>query len=94
MSSINAKLPRRRLDPLSYENLRQRVLHRDLAIIRDDQGRPVKHTPEFVTQLFDEELARLLRELPASAAPEETERFRRARQISEAMIVNGEFNPV
>ena len=29
MSSIRSKLPRLRLDPASYETLRQQVLHRD-----------------------------------------------------------------
>ncbi len=72
----------------------QRVLHRDLVRIADEHGRAVKHTPEFVTQLFDEELNRLLNELPADSSPEEVDRFRRAREISEAMIVSGEFNPV
>ena len=72
----------------------QRVLHRDLVPVLDDQGRSVKHTPEFVSRLFDEELNRLLTELPTDATPEESDRFRRAREISEAMIVNGEFNPV
>jgi len=71
----------------------QRVLHRDLIRIEDDLGRAVKHTPAFITQLFDEELARLLAELPGNSAPGEADRFRRAREISEAMIVNGEFNP-
>ncbi|HEX4786652.1 MAG TPA: hypothetical protein VH350_20090 [Candidatus Sulfotelmatobacter sp.] len=71
----------------------QRVLHRNLVSVTDDQGRPVKHTPEFITQLFDEELERLLSILPANSNPEEAERFRRAREISEAMIVNGEFDP-
>ena len=70
----------------------QRVLHRDLVPVQDEQGKMVKHTPEFITQLFDEELARLLAALPTNADPEE-DRFRRAREISEAMIVNGEFNP-
>jgi malate synthase len=72
----------------------QRVLHRDLVRVEDEQGQAVKHTPEMITQVFDEELDRLLRELPTSATPEELECFRRAREISEAMIVNGEFNPV
>jgi len=72
----------------------QRVLHRDLVRVEDEHGKTVKHTPEFITQLFDEELDRLLRELPAETSQQETERFRRAREISEAMIVNGEFNPV
>jgi malate synthase len=71
----------------------QRVLHRDLVPVQDEQGQPVKHTPEFITQLFDEELERLLLSLPANTDPEEAERFRGAREISEAMIVNGEFNP-
>jgi len=70
----------------------QRVLHRDLVRI-EDNGRAVKHTSEFVTQLFDEELNRLLQELPADSSAEEVDRFRRAREISEAMIVGGEFNP-
>lgn len=71
----------------------QRVLHRDLVAIQDEDGKQVKHTPEFVTRLFDEELERLLRE-PTNSDPQEQERFRRAREISEAMITNGEFNPV
>jgi malate synthase len=70
----------------------QRMQHRDLVRIEDAQGNPVKHTPEFITQLFDEELDRLLKE--RNRTPEEADRFRRAREISEAMIVNGEFNPV
>jgi malate synthase len=71
----------------------QRVLHRDLVRIEDEQGQTVKHTPEFITRLFDEELDRLLRNLP-SGSVEEANRFRRARELSEAMIINGEFNPV
>jgi malate synthase len=71
----------------------QRVLHRDLVAIHDEQGYPVKHTPQFITQLFDEELHRLLKELPAGASAEEAERFRQAREISQAMIVDGEFDP-
>jgi len=72
----------------------QRMRHRDLVHIEDEHGRTVTHTPEFITRLFDEELDRLLAELPEGSAPEEANRFRRAREISEAMIVNGEFNPV
>ncbi len=80
----------------------QRVLHRDLVRIDDENG-AVKHTPDFITRLFDEELDRLLAELSSSHASQlqseedrasEASRFCRAREISEAMIVNGEFNPV
>src|SRR5215472_15602722 len=70
----------------------QRVLHREFVHIEDENGTVIKHTPEFITKLFDEELARLLAELPANAPPHEADRFRRAREVSEAMIVNGEFN--
>jgi len=69
----------------------QRVLHRDYVKITDEQGIAVKHTPELITRLFDEELDRLVAELPASNGTAET--YRLARQISEAMIVNGEFTP-
>ena len=34
MSSISQKLPRLRLDPVSYERLRQQVLHRDGGVNR------------------------------------------------------------
>ncbi len=71
----------------------QRVMHREMVAIQDENGNAVKHTPQFITQLFDEELQRLLAE-PANRSPEQQERFRRAREISEAMIVHGEFNPV
>jgi len=72
----------------------QRMSHGEWVQITDENGQAVKHTREFITRLFDEELNRLLAALPADAEPEEAERFRRAREISEAMIVNGEFNPV
>lgn len=72
----------------------QRVMHRDLVKITDEQGQLVKHTPELITRLFDEELARLLKDLPEDGPEGEVDRYRRAREISEAMIVNGEFNPV
>jgi hypothetical protein len=36
--------------------------------------------------LFDEELNRILRELPADAPPEAIEKYRAARRISEEMI--------
>src|SRR6202030_2786965 len=40
----------------------QRVKHRDFVTIADDQGQEVKHTPELVHELFDQELERLLQE--------------------------------
>jgi malate synthase len=81
----------------------QRVLHRSLVRIDDEQGIAVSHTPQFITQLFDEELDRLLAELDTTDANRNRSQqdrnhdaalFRRAREISQAMISNGEFNPV
>ena len=71
----------------------QRMRHRDVVHILDDNGNPVAHTPDFVTRLFDEELARIVRELPPGAPPEAIVRFTQARVLSERMIVTGEFNP-
>ena len=72
----------------------QRVKHRDKLRILDESGTPVLHTPELISQLFDEELQRILKELPAGTVAETTERFRRARILSERLIVTGEVNPV
>lgn len=71
----------------------QRIRHRDLTHILDDNGSPVAHTPDFVTRLFDEELARIVRELPSGTPPDAIERFTQARVLSERMISTGEFNP-
>jgi malate synthase len=72
----------------------QRVRHRDGIRIVDDTGQPVSHTPERVTQLFDEELSRILRELPDNTPSETIEQFKQARGLSEHLIVAGEFTPV
>jgi malate synthase len=71
----------------------QRMRHRDLTRVLDEQGETVVHTPEFVTRLFDEELKRILDELPAGATEETTERYTQARVLSERMILTNEFNP-
>jgi malate synthase len=70
----------------------QRVKHRDKAELTDDQGKPVKHTPELITGWFDEELQNLVKTL--GKADPQADTFGRARAISEAMIVNGEIDPV
>jgi hypothetical protein len=53
----------------------------------------VRHTPGLVSELFDEELNRLLGELPRDAGEATVETFRRARRIGEEMIARGEFTP-
>ena len=80
----------------------QRIRHRETVAVVDANGHKVNHTPELVSELFDEELNRLLRELPresppssvATASDATVETFRRARRISEDMITRGEFTPI
>jgi malate synthase len=72
----------------------QRIRHRDFPFVTDEHGMNRKHTAEFVTELFNEELDRLLRELPSEASEEDRDRLRQARETSEAMIASGEFDPI
>jgi malate synthase len=77
----------------------QRIKHTAIVDILDDQGTPVPHTPDFVHQLFNQELDRLLAEASktggatskAAATPETT--LREARRISEEMIATQQFDP-
>jgi len=54
---------------------------------------PGPYTPGSLNAMFDEELERMLRELPFDAPAEERERFAAARAISEEMIITGVFDP-
>ena len=71
----------------------QRMTHSDTVEIVDETGKAVRHTQEFVTRLFDEELDRLLGEGSKENDQAVTARVREARRMSEAMIHSGEFNP-
>ncbi|HZT12104.1 MAG TPA: hypothetical protein VFA29_04860 [Candidatus Baltobacteraceae bacterium] len=55
---------------------------------------PGPYTPPSLTAMFDEELERILRELPSDANGAQRERFTTARRISEAMIRTGAVDPV
>ncbi|MCU1306484.1 MAG: Malate synthase [Acidobacteriaceae bacterium] len=72
----------------------QRIRHADKVEVLDEDegGKPVKHTPELISRLFDEELEKILRAPGKDLGTPET--FTRARQISEAMILNHEFDPI
>jgi malate synthase len=73
----------------------QRIRHRDRVEVVDEQsGNRAEHTPELLTKLFDEELERILRDLPSEASEAERETFPKARRIAEDMIRAGEFDPV
>jgi malate synthase len=54
---------------------------------------PGPYTPSSIGAMFDEELERILTELPGDASAETRGRYRRAREISEAMITSGAFDP-
>ena len=71
----------------------QRMLHQDALAITDEAGRQVRHTPEFVSALFDEELKKILNETPSDALCEEHDSYWLARFLSEQMIRDGEFDP-
>jgi len=76
----------------------QRMRHGDSIQVLDENGKAVVHNPELITRLFDEELKRIIGELPAKVTPEEfpgqVELFTQARVLSEDLIVRGEFSPV
>ena len=71
----------------------QRLRHSDRVEILGEAGLPIRHTPELIRDLFDEELGRLLQETGASNEPVATATLREARAISEEMIRREEFNP-
>ncbi|HUA10256.1 MAG TPA: hypothetical protein VMA98_13395 [Candidatus Acidoferrales bacterium] len=53
---------------------------------------PGAYTPPSLGTIFDEELARILRESPG-LTPEASARYQSARDISERMILTGDFDP-
>jgi len=70
----------------------QRLRHNGHVPVTDEAGKIVVHTPELVSRLFDEELEKLITNPGRDLGTEET--FREARRISEAMVFNGEFDPI
>lgn len=72
----------------------QRMKHRDTVKITENGGTEIKHTPELITKLFDEELARILREMPVEVWETEKDFYAEARRISERMILNEWHDPI
>jgi malate synthase len=72
----------------------QRLNHSASVEILGEDGRPVRHTPELIHQLFDEELDRLLLETEKENDELLAASLREARNISEEMIRRAEFDPV
>src|SRR6266850_188113 len=71
----------------------QRARHSNNVEILDDAGLPIRHTPELIHELFDEELDRLLRESANGGNEPAAAMLREARRMSEEMIRRSEFNP-
>ena len=72
----------------------QRMKHRGTVKILDSEGAEAKHTPELVSQIFDEELGRILKDLPVEVWEMEKEKYAEARRISEEMITKEHFDPI
>jgi len=70
----------------------QRVLHN--VNVPGDDGGTVKHTPELVTRVFDEELGKIQRDLPAEIDREAAQTLPEARRIAEELIVQGRHSPI
>jgi malate synthase len=71
----------------------QRMKHSDKIEVLEEKGVPVRHTPELIHNLFDEELDRLLRENEKNNDAKTAATLREARGIGEEMIRRAEFNP-
>jgi malate synthase len=70
----------------------QRVRHK--VKVKGDNGKEIEHTPELITKLFDEELARIQKDLPAEINRKAANTLPEARRIAEEMIVQGHHSPV
>jgi malate synthase len=71
----------------------QRVRHAAQVEVLDENGKPVRHSSELISRLFDEELDRLLRQSASANDPQAAATLREARRISGEMIRREEFNP-
>jgi malate synthase len=70
----------------------QRVRHK--VKVPGDDGKPVEHSRELVTRIFDEELAKIQRDLPKEIDSKAAKTLPEARRIAEEMIVQGHHSPI
>jgi malate synthase len=70
----------------------QRVLHK--VRVSGDEGRSIEHSPELVTRIFDEELAKIQKDLPAEIDRKAAATLPEARRVAEEMIVQGHHSPI
>ena len=59
-----------------------------------NDSRLIEHTPQLVTRLFDEELAKIERDLPAEIDRSAAATLPEARRVAEEMIVQGHHSPI
>jgi malate synthase len=70
----------------------QRVRHK--VKVTGDDGKPIEHSPALITRLFDEELAKIQKDLPAEIDQKAAATLPEARRIAEQMIVLGQHSPI
>ena len=70
----------------------QRVRHK--IKVPGEDGKPVEHSPALRTRIFDEELAKIQRDLPTEIDRKAAETLPEARRIAEEMIVQGRHSPI
>jgi hypothetical protein len=70
----------------------QRVRHK--VSVPGEDGKPVLHSPDLVTRVFDEELAKIQKDLPAEIDRKASATLPEARRIAEEMIVQGHHSPI
>jgi malate synthase len=70
----------------------QRVRHK--VKVKGDDGKSLEHSSELITRLFDEELAKIQKDLPAEIDLQSAKTLPEARRIAEQMIVEGHHSPI
>ena len=70
----------------------QRMRHK--VKVPGDDGAQAEHTSALVTRVFDEELAKIRKDLPAEIDRKAADTLPEARRIAEEMIVQGRHSPV
>jgi len=70
----------------------QRVRHK--VKVAGDDSKPIEHSPRLITRLFDEELRKIHKDLPAEIDRKAAATLPEARRIAELMIVQGQHSPI
>jgi malate synthase len=70
----------------------QRVRHK--VRVAGDGGKDIEHSPQLMTRVFDEELAKIQRDLPAEIDKKAAAALPEARRIAEELIVQGHHSPI